>query len=104
MTFKEKQNDVKNFVNERNWNDDHNPKNLAMSISIEAAELMEIFQWMNIEDSKVIMNTSESEHVEEEIADIMIYCLSLCNNLNIDPRKIITEKIKKNAIKYPIAK
>lgn len=72
-----------------------------MSISIEATELMEIFQWMDIEKSKQIMN-SEEEHAKEEIADIMIYCLSLYNHLDLEPNQIIEEKIIKNAIKYPL--
>lgn len=95
---------VKKFVDERDWNKSHSPKNLAMSIAIEAAELMEIFQWIDIEQSKRIMETKEEEHVKEEIADIMIYCLSLCNQLDLDPNEIIDEKIEKNAIKYPVEK
>lgn len=102
MTKNNLSNMVDKFVKERNWDDAHNPKNLSMAISIEASELMEIFQWMNIEDSKHIMNTDENEHVREEVADIMIYCLSLCNHLNIDINEAIIEKLKKNAVKYPV--
>ena len=95
-------NKIKNFINERNWNEDHSPKNLSMSISIEAAELMEIFQWKNIEESKNINNSDEFEHFKEELADVMIYCLSMANQLDINISEIINDKIKKNALKYPV--
>ena len=95
-------NKIKNFINERNWNEAHNPKNLSMSISIEAAELMEIFQWKNIEESKNINNSDEFEHFKEELADVMIYCLSMANQLDINISEIINDKIKKNALKYPV--
>lgn len=93
---------VSTFVKQRNWEEFHNPKNLSMSISIEASELMEIFQWLNIEESWDIMNSSEAEHVKEELADVMIYCISLANQLNIDISTAIKDKIRKNSIKYPI--
>lgn len=95
-------NKIKNFVNERSWNEAHNPKNLSMSISIEAAELMEIFQWKNIEESKNINNSDEFEHFKEELADVLIYCLSMANQLDINISEIINDKIKKNALKYPV--
>ncbi len=93
---------IRDFMTERNWGMGHNPKNLSMSIAIEAAELMEIFQWMDNAESREIMTTGEAEHVKEEVADIMIYCLSLCNQLNLDPKEIIQEKLVKNAVKYPV--
>lgn len=99
QTLKDK---VLKFVQARNWDDFHSPKNLAMSIAIEASELMEIFQWLNEEESKNIMNTDENIHLQEELADIIIYCLSLSNRLNIDVSSAIEDKIKKNGIKYPI--
>ena len=73
-----------------------------MSIAIEASELMEIFQWLNEKESWDIMNPSEATHLEEELADVMIYCLSLANQLDIDISTAIEGKIKKNSIKYPI--
>lgn len=93
---------IKKFVEERNWEEFHNPKNLAMSIAIESGELMEIFQWMSIENSKNIVDRDIKENIEDEIADVIIYSLSLCNQLDINPYEIINNKIKKNAIKYPI--
>jgi NTP pyrophosphatase (non-canonical NTP hydrolase) len=93
---------IKEFVEDRNWEKNHSPKNLSMSISIEAAELMEIFQWIDTDESFDILNTSESEHVKEELADVLIYCFSLCNQLGLDPITIMNSKIDKNAIKYPV--
>ena len=70
---------VSKFTQERNWEEYHNPKNLSMSIAIEASELMEIFQWLNEKESWDIMNSPEAIHLEEKLADVMIYCLSLAN-------------------------
>lgn len=103
-TFQEIKDKVARFVDERDWNKFHNPKNLTMSIAIEAAELMEIFQWMSQEESWDINNTDEAVHLKEELSDVIIYCISLANQLNIDISSSIEEKIKKNAIKYPIEK
>jgi NTP pyrophosphatase (non-canonical NTP hydrolase) len=100
--IQELKNQVSKFTKDRNWGHSHNPKNLSMSIAIEASELMEIFQWLNEEESRDIMNSSEAIHLKEELADVMIYCLSLANKLDIDVSAAIEEKIKKNGIKYPI--
>ena len=89
------------FVKERDWNQFHNPKNLSMSIAIEASELMEIFQWSSFVDAWDICDSEEFTHVKEELADVMIYCLSLANQLNLDVSEAIEEKIAKNEIKYP---
>ena len=97
-------NQVSKFTEERNWGEYHNPKNLSMSIAIEASELMEIFQWLNEKESWEIMSSSEAIHLKEELADVMIYCLSLANQLDIDISNAIEEKIKKNSIKYPASK
>lgn len=96
--------EMKEFVEEREWTGYHNPKNLSMSIAIESAELMEIFQWMNTDESMKIMETDEAEHVKEEIADIMLYCLSLCNTLELDPDTIIKSKLERNKIRFPVEK
>lgn len=92
---------VLEFVQERNWDDFHNPKNLAMSIAIEAGELMEIFQWLNEEEANNIMKSDERVHLQEELADVIIYCLSMANRLDIDVSTAIEDKIKKNGLKYP---
>lgn len=92
---------VQTMVLERDWHIGENPKDMSMSIAIEAAELMEIFQWKNGEQSLNITNTEEFTHMKEELADVMIYCIRLANMLEIDIYDMIAEKIKKNAIKYP---
>ncbi len=104
MRISETQEKIKKFVEERNWNESHNPKNLSMSIAIESAELMEIFQWKTLEESENIGNTEEFEHFKEELADVLIYCISMANNLELDIVDIIEEKMIKNAKKYPVEK
>lgn len=93
---------IAKFVEDRNWGEAHSPKNLSMSITIEASELMEIFQWVSTEDAWNICSTDEFTHLKEELADVMIYCLSLANQLDIDVTALIEDKIKKNGVKYPI--
>ena len=83
------------FNEERDWDQFHSPENLAKSISIEAGELLECFQWNND------YNINE---VKEELADVINYCLLLSEKLYLDPIQIVTEKMKKTAIKYPIDK
>lgn len=95
---------IAGFVKERGWNEMHSPKNLSMSIAIEASELMEIFQWLSPEEAWNINNSSESTHLQEELSDVIIYCFSLANQLGIDVSAAIEDKIGKNAIKYPIEK
>lgn len=92
---------VSEFVKEREWNKFHNPKNLSMSIAIEAGELMEIFQWSSFVDAWDICDSEEISNVKDELSDVMIYCLSLANQLDIDVSKAIEDKMAKNAIKYP---
>lgn len=75
-----------------------------MSIAIESAELMEIFQWKTLEEAKNIKHTDEFEHLKEELADVLIYCISMTNNLELDIIDIIEEKMVKNAKKYPVEK
>jgi NTP pyrophosphatase (non-canonical NTP hydrolase) len=88
------------FVQEREWETFHTPKNLSMSISIEAAELMEHFQWLTVEESKGLPATALAE-VGEELADIVIYALSLSNVLGLDLADTVLAKMEKNARKYP---
>ncbi len=94
---------IAKFVADRNWKQFHNPKNLSMSIAIEASELMEIFQWMREEEAWDVNNSSESTHLKEELSDVIIYCMSLANQLDIDITVAIEDKLKKNAIKYPVS-
>lgn len=100
-TVKELKDTFREFVRARMWEKAHSPKNLAMSIAIEAAELMEIFQWSSVEEAKDVGATPQFEHVKEELADVLIYCLSMANRLEIDISSAIEEKLVKNAKKYP---
>lgn len=95
---------VKKFVAERNWTTEHNPKNLSMCIAIEAAELMEIFQWVSNEESWNIDKSDEFIHLQEELADVLIYCMSLANQLNIDVSAAIEDKMNKNEKRFHIGK
>ncbi len=92
---------VKEFVKERNWEKFHSPKNLSMSIAIESAELMELFQWKSIEEPVNGLSHEDMENIKDEVADIIIYCLSLCNQLDIDVEEAILKKMEKNKKKYP---
>ena len=93
---------VRQFTSSRKWGEAHSPKNLAMSIAIEAAELMEIFQWVESDEAWEHAHHEEvAEHLGEELADVMIYCLSLANQLDIDVSHIISDKVEKNGKKYP---
>ena len=91
---------LRNFARKRDWQKFHTPKNLATSISIEAAELLEIFQWsddkLNIEKDKRI-----KQKISEEVADILLYTLRFCDLINLDIEKICLKKIKINERKYP---
>ena len=94
---------VQKFVAARNWEGFHNPKNLAMSIAIEAAEIMEHFQWGTIEEGRALM-TDEKVRVEvaDELADVMIYCLSFANASGIDVSEAITKKLLRNETRFPV--
>ncbi|PKK88756.1 MAG: nucleotide pyrophosphohydrolase [Candidatus Wallbacteria bacterium HGW-Wallbacteria-1] len=90
------------FVAERDWRQFHSPKNLSMSIAIEAAELMEIFQWETVEESwKIADDEARFNHLKEELSDILAYSIGLANILNLDIEEIMMEKIEKNRKKYP---
>ena len=86
---------IKKFNDDRDWNRFHTPSNLAKSISIEANELLECYQWS--EDANI-------DSVKEELADVMNYCLQLAQVLNVDIIDIIQEKMDKNEKKYPVDK
>lgn len=93
---------VLNFVHERLWEKYHNPKDLAESICIEASELLEIFQWTTPNESRKFMtDDSKSKQIKEELADVVIYCLSIANTLDIDLTSVILDKLKHNEKKYP---
>lgn len=90
------------FVREREWEKYHDPKNLSMSIAIEAAELMELFQWIKNDEAKAVDKKSPLyAEACDEVSDIILYCLSLANVLKIDLAQAITNKVVKNIRKYP---
>ena len=92
------------FRNERDWEQFHRPKDLAISIVLEAAELLEEFQWKTDEEVKKYLAGDGLNAVREEIADIAIYLLLMSNDLWIDPVAAIKDKIRKNEAKYPVSK
>jgi NTP pyrophosphatase (non-canonical NTP hydrolase) len=93
---------VREFVDERDWQRYHTPKNLAMSLAIEAAELMEHFQWLDPHESYELAKLSHQHAlVAEELADVLCYALSLANVMQIDLSDAVLAKLKKNAQKYP---
>ena len=86
---------IQKFNEDRDWDQFHSPENLAKSISIEAGELLECFQWSA---------DFSPESVRQELADVLIYCIMLADKLGLDPKIIIEEKIQKNELKYPVEK
>ena len=93
---------ARQFVDERDWRQFHSPKNLSMSLAIEAAELMEHFQWIDATESRRIGDDpAKLAQVRDEIADVLCYALALANELKIDLATAVREKMVKNAAKYP---
>lgn len=95
------QKQLRTFADERDWHQFHTPKNLAMALSVEASELLEIFQWLASEESMRIMDSSEAEHVQQEVADVLICLLRLADILKIDLEAAVSSKIDVNATKHP---
>ena len=87
---------IRSFTTDRDWDQFHSPANLAKSISIEANELLECFQWDE--------NNYDIEHVKEELADVLVYCRNMLDKLDLDEDEIINAKMEKNEKKYPIEK
>lgn len=85
------------FTTERDWDQFHNPKDLAIALSIEANELLECFLWKKPEDAKL-------DKIKEELADVLNYALLLADKCNLDPKQIVEDKLKRNAEKYPVEK
>lgn len=87
--------EILKFTEERDWDQFHSPENLAKSIAIEAAELLECYQWNE---------EANLDHVKEELADVLIYCTQLAEKLQLDMEQIMWDKVKLNAKKYPVEK
>lgn len=91
---------VLKFRDDRNWRQFHNPKDLALSISLEAAELLEVFQWSGADT----VCESKKEKIKEELADVLIYCILMADVCGLDMDEIVQEKIIRNNEKYPVKK
>ncbi len=95
--------ELRAFSKDRNWDQFHSPKNLSMALAVEASELLEIYQWQNEEDSKVLhLDSKKHEAISDELADIFLYLLRLSDKTQIDLLEASFNKIKKNALKYPV--
>lgn len=95
--------EVFDFVQERSWEQYHSPKSLAMSIAIEAAEIMEHFQWVSNEESlAMVLNEQARAQVADEMADVLIYCLALANQADIDISTAVKAKLERNRGRFPI--
>lgn len=96
---------VTKFRDDRDWKKFHNPKDLSMSVSIEANELLELFQWKDEKQiAEALREPAKFQDVKDEIADIVVYCIDMCDVLGIDLSQAVEGKIKKNEAKYPIDK
>jgi len=105
MDMKALQTRVIRFRDQRDWAKYHNPKDLAISIALEAAELLEHFQWKDPAQVKALKIDAETRHrVKEELGDIFIYALTLAHELGFDPTEVVLEKVQVNEKKYPVDK
>ena len=93
-------NQVLKFRDDRNWKQFHNPKDLAISISLEAAELLEIFQWSGTDT----VCESKKDKIKEELADVLNYCILMADVCGLDMDEIVQAKVKRNNEKYPVEK
>lgn len=104
MDIKAVQTRLQAFARERDWEQFRSPKNIATALAVEAAELLEPFQWLKEEESRRLAeNPADYERVKDEIADVMIYLLRLADLLEVDLERAVEEKIRKNGKKYPVA-
>jgi dCTP diphosphatase len=94
---------LRRFADERDWRQFHAPKNLAIALSVEAAELLEHFQWLS-EDASRELPPADLAKVREELADVLLYLVRLADELGVDLAAAARDKIKRNAEKYPAAK
>ena len=93
-------NKINQFREDRNWKQFHNPKDLVISLNLEASELLEVFQWSSNEE----VIPSKFDKIKEELADVLIYSYMIASDLDLDIDQIIEDKIKLNELKYPIDK
>ena len=93
-------NEVLEFKDDRDWKQFHNPKDLAISISLEAAELLEVFQW----SAGDVVCEKKLDKIKEELADVVNYCILMADTCGLDLDEIVRDKVKKNNEKYPVEK
>jgi dCTP diphosphatase len=103
MPMNELRDRLRRFVAERDWDQFHSPKNLAAALSVEAAELLEHFQWLT-EDQSRRLAPDKLDQVRDEMADVLVYLVRLADKLEVDLLAAAAQKIDKNALKYPAAK
>lgn len=104
VTIEDLKNQVRKFCEDREWDQFHNPKELAIGISTEANELLQIFRFKSEEDMKVLMNSEKKTEVQEELADVLYFVLRFAQMNNIDLSTVVESKIEKNNKKYPLEK
>lgn len=102
-TLKDLKETAAHFVKERDWNQFHTPKNIVMALSVEVAELMELYLWTESQDSFAVTK-DHKDAIQEEIADILAYTIHFCNATGLDISTLFFDKMKKNALKYPVEK
>ena len=104
-TLKELIEKVIAFRDNRDWEQYHNPKDLAVSLSLEASELLELFQWKDAEEVEGTKSDEKiRQRIKEELGDIFVYALTLCHTYDFDPSEVVLEKLKLNDKKYPVEK
>lgn len=101
--IEELRDELRRFAAERNWQQFHSPKNLSMALSVEAAELLELFQWKSEDDTRAL-SEADRARAREELADVFLYLISLADCLSVDLGSAAHEKLRVNAEKYPVAK
>jgi len=100
MNYLKIKSEIQKFVDERNWEDSHTPKNLAMALSVEASELVEIFTWLK-DDENLYKSNEIKIKTQEELVDIFYYIVRICQKMDINLEEAFYEKMKKNTIKHP---
>ncbi len=104
MDINELQAQLRSFAADRDWQPFHTPKNLAMALMVEAAELLELFQWLTPEESQALARQPQGrERVGEEMADVLLYLLQLADHTGVDLEAAVARKLQMNAIKHPPA-
>ncbi|BAJ28465.1 MULTISPECIES: nucleotide pyrophosphohydrolase [Kitasatospora] len=102
LTVPELQRRLAEFAAARDWQQYHTPKNLVAALTVEAGELLEIFQWLTPEQAAGVMADAEAAHrVHDEVADVLAYLLQLCTVLEVDPLQALAEKIERNESRFP---